>query len=112
PGQPWLWLYTFWYQVPFAPYNGPNADNAVWATMAILTLALIFVPYIPGLNRLPEFLGVHRLIWREHYKEVRSLAQQQSASVPEASRGRPGNGDASAPRGREGNVPRAKGPPE
>ena len=42
PGQAWLWLYTFWYQVPFGPYNGPNGDIAVWVTMAILTLALIF----------------------------------------------------------------------
>jgi len=68
PGQAWLWLYTFWYQVPFAPYTGPNADIAVWATMAILSLALIFLPYIPGLNRLPEIVGVHRLIWREYYR--------------------------------------------
>jgi hypothetical protein len=71
PGQAWLWLYTFWYQVPASPYNGPNADIAVWVTMAVLTLALIFLPYIPGLNRLPRLLGVHRLIWRQHYREVR-----------------------------------------
>ncbi len=50
PGQAWLWLYTFWYQVPAGPYNGPNADIAVWLTMAILTLLLILVPYVPGLN--------------------------------------------------------------
>ena len=71
PGQAWLWLYTFWYQVPTGPYNGPNADIAVWVTMAVLTLALIFLPYIPGLNRLPRLLGVHRLIWRQHYREAR-----------------------------------------
>ncbi|MEO8715171.1 MAG: cytochrome b N-terminal domain-containing protein, partial [Acetobacteraceae bacterium] len=29
PGQAWLWLYTLWYQVPAAPFNGPNADVAV-----------------------------------------------------------------------------------
>ncbi|MEO7001786.1 MAG: cytochrome b N-terminal domain-containing protein [Ktedonobacterales bacterium] len=75
PGQAWLWLYTFWYQVPFAPYTGPNADIAVWATMAILSLALIFLPYIPGLNSLPEIIGVHRLIWREHYRAVRPPAR-------------------------------------
>ena len=87
PGQPWLWLYTFWYQVPFGPYNGPNADNAVWATMALLTLMLIFLPYIPGLSRLPEFLGVHRLIWREHYREVRSGIRRPS-TLPETPGGR------------------------
>ncbi len=79
PGQAWLWLYTFWYQVPYAPYNGANADIAVWVTMAILTLALILLPYIPGLNRLPELLGVHRLIWRKHYSAVRQeLAASQA----------------------------------
>ena len=75
PGQAWLWLYTFWYQVPFGPYNGPNGDLAVWVTMAILTLALIFVPYIPGLRRLPEYLGVYRLIWREHYRELHAATK-------------------------------------
>jgi len=67
PGQAWLWLYTFWYQVPGGPYNGPNADVAVWLTMAVLTLLLIIVPYIPFVNRLPRYLGIHRLIWREYY---------------------------------------------
>lgn len=71
PGQAWLWLYTFWYQVPIGPYNGPNADLAVLATMALLTLALILVPFIPGVNRLPELIGLYRLIWRKHYREMR-----------------------------------------
>lgn len=80
PGQAWLWLYTFWYQVPAGPYNGPNADIAVWATMAVLTLLLILVPYIPGLNRIPELVGLHRLIWRQHYREVHA-ATAASATV-------------------------------
>ncbi|HVC34873.1 MAG TPA: cytochrome b N-terminal domain-containing protein [Chloroflexota bacterium] len=64
PGQAWLWLYTFWYQIP--PYStSPNADALVWGTIAVLTLALIVLPFIPYLNRLPYHLGVHRLIWRE-----------------------------------------------
>jgi hypothetical protein len=70
PGQAWLWLYTFWYQIPAGPYNGPNADVAVWLTMGALTLAFIFLPFIPGLNRLPEYLGVYKLIWRDHYRSV------------------------------------------
>jgi hypothetical protein len=70
PGQAWLWLYTFWYQIP--PYNtSPNGDALVWATMAVLTLALVVYPYIPYLNRLPYYLGVHRLIWREYYRDQR-----------------------------------------
>jgi len=68
PGQPWLWLYTLWYQIP--PYNtSPNADILVWVTMAILSGALLFYPYIPYLNRLPYYLGIHRLIWREYYQD-------------------------------------------
>jgi len=63
PGQAWLWLYTFWYQIrPFS--TSPNADALVWAVMALLTLVLLLVPVIPGLRTLPAKLGVHRLIWR------------------------------------------------
>jgi hypothetical protein len=63
PGQPWMWLYTFWYQVkPFS--TSGNADALVWGLMAVLTLAMILLPFIPGLRSLPRHLGVHRLIWR------------------------------------------------
>ena len=63
PGQPWMWLYTFWYQVkPFS--TSGNADALVWGVMAVLTLGLTFIPFIPGLRSLPRHLGVHRLIWR------------------------------------------------
>jgi len=71
PGQAWLWLYTFWYQIP--PFNtSSNADVLVWLTMAVLTLLLVVFPYLPFLNRLPYYLGVHRLIWREYYRDVRA----------------------------------------
>ena len=64
PGQPWMWLYTFWYQVkPFS--TSDNADALVWGLMAVLTLGLILLPFIPGLRSLPRHLGVHRLIWRD-----------------------------------------------
>jgi hypothetical protein len=67
PGQAWLWLYTFWYQVP--PFSSSdNADALVWALMMVLSLALILAPFIPGLRSLPRHLGVHRLIWRDHYR--------------------------------------------
>ena len=63
PGQPWMWLYTFWYQVkPFS--TSGNADALVWGLMALLTLGFVLVPVIPGLRSLPRHLGVHRLIWR------------------------------------------------
>ena len=64
PGQPWMWLYTFWYQVkPFS--TSGNADALVWGVMAVLTLGFIFLPFIPGLRSLPRHLRVHRLIWRD-----------------------------------------------
>jgi hypothetical protein len=66
PGQPWMWLYTFWYQIePFS--SSDNADALVWGLMAVLTLGLILLPFIPGLRSLPRHLGVHRLIWRGKY---------------------------------------------
>lgn len=63
PGQPWMWLYTFWYQVqPFS--TSGNADALVWGLMALLTAGLLFLPFIPGLRSLPRHLRVHKLIWR------------------------------------------------
>jgi hypothetical protein len=38
--------------------------------MAALSLAFICIPFIPGLRSLPRHLGVHRLIWRDHYRRV------------------------------------------
>jgi hypothetical protein len=70
PGQPWMWLYTFWYQVkPFS--TSENADTQVWALMMLLTLGLVFVPWIPGLRSVPRLIPVHRLIWRDHYRQRR-----------------------------------------
>ena len=63
PGQPWLWLYSLWYQVPpFA--TSDNADIQVWALMIVLSIGFVCIPWIPGLRTLPRHLGVHRLVWR------------------------------------------------
>ncbi len=71
PGQPWMWLYTFWYQVkPFS--TSENADTQVWALMMVLTLALILLPWIPGLRSIPRWIPVHRLVWRDHYRRRRT----------------------------------------
>jgi hypothetical protein len=67
PGSAWLWLYTFWYQVP--PFNSSgNADILVLAVMLILTAGLTLVPFIPGLRSIPRWSRVYRIIWREHYR--------------------------------------------
>ncbi len=67
PGQPWMWLYTFWYQIkPFS--TSDNADVEVWALMMLLTLLLMFLPFIPGLRTIPRWIPIHRLIWRDYYR--------------------------------------------
>jgi hypothetical protein len=67
PGQVWLWLYTFWYQIkPFS--TSPNADILVMTVMSVLSLALILIPFIPGVRDLPRWIPLYRLIWREHYR--------------------------------------------
>jgi hypothetical protein len=72
PGQVWLWLYTFWYQIkPFS--TSANADILVMAIMGALTLALILIPFIPGIRDLPRAIPIYKLIWREHYKTAPRL---------------------------------------
>jgi hypothetical protein len=87
PGQAWLWLYTFWYQIPAGPFNGPNADVAVWLVMAVLTLALVLVPYIPGLRNIPEVMPLYRLIWRDYYREQKAPAAVASGGPPASAPG-------------------------
>ncbi len=72
PGQAWLWLFQLWYQIP--PYtNSPgNIDLLVVLTMAALSLALILVPFLPGLRDIPRWIPIHRLIWRRFYAERRA----------------------------------------
>ena len=68
PGQSWLWLYTVWYQIP--PFNtAPNGDLLVVILMGLLTLALLLVPFIPGLRDIPRLVPIYRLVWRRYYRE-------------------------------------------
>jgi hypothetical protein len=70
PGQPWLWLYALWYQVePFKASH--NADLLVVLLMGVLSLVFICIPFIPGINRIPRWIPLYRLIWREHYRAER-----------------------------------------
>jgi hypothetical protein len=66
PGQVWLWLYTFWYQIePFK--SSANADILVLLIMSVLSVLFICVPFLPGIRDLPRRIPIYRLIWREHY---------------------------------------------
>ncbi len=65
PGQSWMWLYTFWYQIePFK--SSENADALVWGLMLILSLGFILIPIIPGVRSIPRLIPIHRLIWRNY----------------------------------------------
>ncbi len=63
PGQPWLWLYTLWYQVPSFS-NSANVDMIAIYLTGLATILLLLVPFIPGLRDIPRLIPVHRLIWR------------------------------------------------
>ena len=74
PGQTWLWLFSFWYQVfPFTSdtgflgLNAGNADLGIIIIMTALTVLLALVPFIPILRDIPRWLPLHRLIWRRYY---------------------------------------------
>jgi len=66
PGQSWLWLFSFWYQIePFK--SSANADTQVMALVGLLSLGFIFLPIIPFVRRVPYWIPVHRLIWKQWY---------------------------------------------
>ena len=69
PGQAWLWLYTMWYQV-YPMNQSTNADLEVWVIMMVLSIGLIFLPFIPVLRSIPRWTRVYRLIWRRHYRAL------------------------------------------
>jgi hypothetical protein len=71
PGQPWLWLYAFWYQVE-PMKSSSSADIEVLLIMSLLSVAFICIPFIPGINSLPRKIPVYKLIWKEHYRDVTS----------------------------------------
>ena len=68
PGQPWLWLYTLWYQIP-AFGNSFNADLIAIYLTGLATILLLLVPFIPGLRDIPRLIPVHRLIWRGNWDQ-------------------------------------------
>lgn len=77
PGQPWLWWASLWYQVPtFNPAEDAttttslqdNADAWIFYIIGIISLVIIFLPFIPGLRSIPRWIPVYRLIWRTYYR--------------------------------------------
>ena len=66
PGAWWLWPYAFFYHIP-PMSSSSNADIQVGAIILVLFLVLILLPFIPGLNRIPNGLKIYRLIWWDCY---------------------------------------------
>jgi hypothetical protein len=80
PGQVWLWLYTFWYQIkPFS--TSANADALVMGVMGLLSVAFVLVPFLPGVRSLPRRLPIYKLIWRQHYR-VHAAAAPDGVDLP------------------------------
>ena len=87
PGQPWLWLYTLWYQVrPFD--NSTNVDLIAIYLTGAATILLLAIPFIPGLRDIPRLVPVHRLIWRDWYRRGATTtspptpSEEATTSVP------------------------------
>ncbi len=67
PGQPWLWLYTLWYQIPSFS-SSANVDLIAVLMTLVGTILLMMVPFIPGLRDIPRYIPVHKLIYRSWNK--------------------------------------------
>ncbi|MGH3255985.1 MAG: cytochrome b N-terminal domain-containing protein [Streptosporangiaceae bacterium] len=68
PGQPWLWLYQLWYQLP-GFRTSANADLIAIYLTGAATVLLLCIPFIPGLRDIPRCIPVHRIIWRDWNKQ-------------------------------------------
>jgi len=64
PGQPWLWLYTLWYELPGLQSSSSIDLIAIYLT-GLATLLLLAVPFLPGLRDIPRIIPIHRLVWRQ-----------------------------------------------
>jgi hypothetical protein len=52
--------------------SSPSGDLQVMLIMAILSLAFICIPFLPGIRSLPRKIPIYKLIWKEHYRDVTS----------------------------------------
>ena len=45
-----------------------NADIYIMAIIGVLVLIVILLPFIPGLRSIPRLIPIHRLVWRNYYR--------------------------------------------
>lgn len=72
PAAWWMTIPTWIYQWPFVA-NSAAPDAMALSIGFLFWIALALTPWIPGLNRLPRYLGVHRLIWKNFYHDHQAL---------------------------------------
>jgi hypothetical protein len=70
PGQPWLWWYAMFYNIPL--WNTIGTDILAVASALPFVAIFIFLPFIPGLRSIPRWIPLHRLIWRSYYSQYGS----------------------------------------
>ena len=103
PGQPWLWLYDLWYQIP-GFRTSANVDLIAVYMTGIATILLLAVPFIPGLRDVPRYVPVHRLVWRSWNKGGPASPGPGKPKAPRAEVPGPatGTGQAGSPAGVSG----------
>lgn len=67
PGAWWLMPYTFLYQIPPMSTSANGDLLVVFIVFIVLVLIPLFAPFLPIVNRLPIWLGVYKIIWRDWY---------------------------------------------
>ena len=72
PGQVWLWLYAGMYQVPaLNASTNANLDLDVGLLMIVFGFLLpMFAPWIPGINRIPRWIPLYKIIYRKYYRSA------------------------------------------
>ncbi len=81
PGAWWMTIPTWIYQWSFVA-NNAAADALALSIGFLFWMILALAPWIPGLNRLPRYLGVHRLIWKAFYREHENPAPGSDRKEP------------------------------
>jgi hypothetical protein len=84
PGQVWLWLYSGMYQIPALNSNNANLDLDVGLLMIVAGFLLpMFAPWIPVINRIPRWIPLYKIIYRQYYRGA-------NGSRPPAPKAEPG----------------------
>lgn len=81
PGPWWMTIVTVIYQIPYIA-NSPAGDALALGSGMVLFLLLVLAPWLPVVNRLPRYLGVHRLIWKQYYTDHPPTAQGNLPEEP------------------------------